>query len=187
MSNITDASHFAQAQNIFHLHSDSPSDILKASRFLGRIMSVYYNRINLEANRKEQGIPSSLLTAYTSGSASDQRKFGELIRTCSDDNALLDDAGKRIADKVLKDLLLDGLRAGYKHLSTADPALHYHLQEACRESTPDGVSVGQAITSFSQAYAKAALNNGQDADRPSTQETLQQALRADIASPINTS
>ena len=198
MSNITDASHFAQAQNIFHLHltsifetpnsndSDSPSDILKASRFLGRIMSVYYNRINLEANRKEQGIRTSLLTAYTSGSASDQRKFGELIRTCRDDNALLDDAGKRIADKVFKDLLLDGLRAGYKHLSTADPALHYHLQEACRDSTSDAVSIGQAITNFSCGYAKAALDNGQGSDQSYTQETLQHALQADIASPMDT-
>ena len=140
MSNITDASHFAQAQNIFYLYltsvfempianePDSPSDMLKASRFLGRILSVYYNRIHLVANRKEQGIRANLLTAYTSGSIYDQKTFGELIRMCRDDNALLDDAGKRIADKMFKELLLDGLRAGYKHLSTTDPALHYHLQ-----------------------------------------------------------
>ena len=65
MSNITDASHFAQAQNIFYLHltsvfetpnanePDSPSDMLKASRLLGRILSVYCKRIHFKANRKE--------------------------------------------------------------------------------------------------------------------------------------
>jgi hypothetical protein len=84
-------------------------------------------------------------------------------------------------------LLLDGLRAGYKHLSTADPALHYHVQEACRESTPDAVSVGQTITNFSQGYAKAALDNVEDPDHPPKQETLHQAFRAEIASPLDTS
>jgi hypothetical protein len=46
---------------------------------------------------------------------------------CRDANALLDDAGKQISDKILKYLLLDGLRTGYKKLSSDDPVLHYHL------------------------------------------------------------
>jgi hypothetical protein len=127
---------------------------------------------------------ASLLTAYTSGSASDQRKFGELIRMCSDDNVLLEDAKKRISDNEIKDLLPDGLRAGHKHLSTADSALHYHLHEECRESTPDAVSVGQTITNFFLGYTKAALDNGPYTDHTSPHNTPQTALMADIASPL---
>jgi hypothetical protein len=106
---------------------------------------------------------------------------------CSDDNALLEDARKRISGKEIKDLLPDGLRAGHKHVSTADSVLHYHLQEECSESTPDAVSVGQAITNFSPGYAKAALDNGPYTDHTSPHNTPQTALMADIASPLETS
>ncbi len=103
---------------------------------------------------------------------------------CCDDNALLEDEEKRISYKGIKEMLLDGLLAGYKHLSTADSALHHHLQEACCESTLDAVSVGQTITIVSQGYAKAALDNGPYTDHKSPHKTLHAALMADIASPL---
>jgi hypothetical protein len=107
-----------------------------------------------------------------------------LIFRCSDDAALygLDDAGKRITDtsKMFKELLLDGLLAG-THLSTADPALHYHLQEACCESTPDAISVGQTISNFSQEYTNTELDNGADGRCNPSAEISKAAFRADVA------
>ncbi len=76
---------------------------------------------------------------------------------CSDDNALLDDAGKNFTNRMFKKLSLGELCAGCKQLSKAGPVWDCHQQEACSKLIH--LSVCQTITNF---FAKAELDNGAD-------------------------